>query len=325
MLINLGTPSQPDTASVRRYLKQFLSDPRVIDYPRWLWKLILNLVILPVRSRKVAKLYESIWYQEGSPLRVITLRQAQALQTRLASHGANGGDEIPVEVAMTYGSPSMQYGVDQLLSQGVTRFVVLPLYPQYSATTTGAAFDALNDVLRQVRNLPEIRFIKNYAHKDSYINALANTIKRHRENAILADKPDILLFSFHGLPERYISLGDPYQSECEATARRTVEALGLKDSEWRISYQSRVGREKWIGPYTAQLLTELPGEGIKKIDVVCPAFAVDCLETLEETAVENKAIFMAAGGESYDYIAALNDGDEHIEVLAEQVVEQLKW
>ena len=167
LLVNLGTPSQPDTASVRRYLKQFLSDPRVIDYPRWLWQIILNFGILPIRSRKVAKLYESIWLQEGSPLRVITLRQAEALQARLASQ--TGGD-IPVEVAMTYGSPSMEYGVDQLLSKKVTRIVVLPLYPQYSATTTAAAFDALNDVLRSIRNLPELRFIKNYAHKSSYIN-----------------------------------------------------------------------------------------------------------------------------------------------------------
>jgi ferrochelatase len=318
LLVNLGTPSQPDTPSVRFFLKQFLSDPRVIDYPPWLWSIILNFAILPIRSRKVSKLYQQIWLHEGSPLRVITLRQAQALQTKLS---ADAGAEIVVEVAMTYGSPSLQYGLDQLLSKGVERIVVLPLYPQYSATTTAAAFDGINELLRDVRNLPQLRWIKNYAHESSYINVLAQSIRRDREQR--EEKADLLLFSFHGLPERYIKLGDPYQAECEATAKQTATALGLADDQWRISYQSRVGKEKWIGPYTEATLRQFPKEGVKSIDVVCPAFACDCLETLEEIAVENKAVFLSAGGQHYHYIKALNDDQEHIDMLAGLIDRQL--
>lgn len=322
LLVNLGTPNQPDQVSVKRFLKQFLSDRRVIDYPPLLWSLILNFAILPIRSRKVAKLYEQIWLPEGSPLRVITLRQAEALQTRLLSQT---GVDIMVEVAMTYGEPSMQYGIDQLLSKGVERIVVLPLYPQYSATTTASAFDAINDVLREVRDLPQLRFIKHYAHETRYINALANSIKTFRQNnrGNNGNDSQLLLFSFHGLPKRYITLGDPYQRECEATAQQVAKTLGLQSHEWRVSYQSRVGKEQWIEPYTETTLRQLPSEGIKNIDVVCPAFATDCLETLEEIAIENRDFFITSGGESYQYIPALNDDEEHIDVFVELVKREL--
>jgi ferrochelatase len=319
LLVNLGTPDKPDTASVKKFLKQFLSDIRVIDYPRWLWFFILNLAILPVRSPKVAKLYKKIWTDQGSPLRVITYRQAAALQVQLAQHVA---DDIVVEVAMTYGSSSIDEGVQSLLAQGVQRFVVLPLFPQYSATTTAAVFDALNDALRKVRDLPEIRFIKDYAHEPAYIKALSDSVRRHREQSNVT--ADLLLFSFHGLPKRYIKLGDPYQAQCEQTAKDVAEQLGLSDEQWMVSYQSIVGKEEWIKPYTDETLTGLPEKGIKNIEVICPAFATDCLETLEEIAIENKQVFEHSGGQSYQYIEALNDDELHIKALTELVLGQIK-
>jgi ferrochelatase len=318
LLINLGTPDQPDTKGVKKYLKQFLSDPRVIDYPRWAWWLILNLAILPVRSPIVAKKYQSIWTDQGSPLRVITHKQASAIEAKLTqAFGIN----VAVEVGMTYGSPSIKTGLDKLLAKGVERIVVLPVYPQYSATTTAATFDALNAELAKIRNLPQIRFIKHYAHEPSYIEALVDSIRRHRAKSTVT--ASLLLFSFHGLPKRYVKLGDPYQAECEQTAKNVAQAMGLADDEWFVSYQSRVGKEEWLQPYTEQTLKDFPAKGIKNIDVVCPAFAVDCLETLEEIAIENKEVFMSAGGESYQYIAALNDDEGHIEALTEVVVGQL--
>jgi ferrochelatase len=275
----------------------------------------LNFAILPVRSPKVAKLYEQIWLPEGSPLRVYTNAIAKGVHEHL-------GKDTAVEVAMTYGSPSTDEAVGKLLAQGVNKMVVLPLYPQYSATTTAAAFDALNDVLRKVRNLPEIRFIKHYAHEQDYVELLAQSVRQHRQNS--AVDTDLLLFSFHGLPKRYVVLGDPYQAECEHMAHQVVKALGLKENQWKVSYQSRVGKEEWVRPYTDDVLKELPENGTKKIDVICPAFAADCLETLEEIAIENKEVFMAAGGEQYEYIPALNDDEGHVKFLAELIKRQIK-
>lgn len=263
----------------------------------------------------MAKLYEKIWLPEGSPLRVYTNALAKGIKDNL------GQDSI-VEVAMTYGSPSTDEAVNKLLAQGVNKIVVLPLYPQYSATTTAAAFDALNDVFRKVRNLPEIRFIKHYAHEQDYIELLAQSVRQHRQNSN-ADT-DLLLFSFHGLPKRYVALGDPYQAECEHMAHQVVKVLGLKDNEWKVSYQSRVGKEEWVRPYTDEVLQELAENGTKKIDVICPAFATDCLETLEEIAIENKEVFMEAGGEQYEYIPALNDDEGHVTFLAQLIKRQTK-
>ncbi|MCJ8271325.1 MAG: ferrochelatase, partial [Psychrosphaera sp.] len=252
LLVNLGTPENHDTKSVRKFLRAFLMDPRVIDYPRWLWRIILNFAILPLRSPKVAKLYEQIWLPEGSPLRVYTNALAKGVQEHL-------GEDIAVEVAMTYGSPSTDEAVHKLLARGVNKIVVLPLYPQYSATTTAAAFDALNDVLRKVRNLPEIRFIKHYAHEQDYVALLAQSVRQHRQNST-ADT-DLLLFSFHGLPKRYVALGDPYQAECEQMAHQVVTLLGLKENQWKVSYQSRVCKEEWVRPYKEEHLQQLAENG----------------------------------------------------------------
>ncbi len=318
LLVNLGTPDNPDTKSVKQYLKQFLSDPRVIDYPRWLWQIILNLAILPIRSPKVAKAYQSIWQDGGSPLRVITYAQAKAMAALLKNEH---GIEVAVEVAMTYGNPSMAQGLEKLLDRGIERIVVLPLYPQYSATTTAAVYDALADAMAKVRDIPEVRFIKHYAHEPKYLKVLAQSIADFRAQS--ETKSELLMFSFHGLPKRYVELGDPYKAECELTAKGVADILGLKADEYCICYQSRVGKEEWLQPYTDKTLEALPGKGVKKVDLVCPAFAADCLETLEEIAEENKAVFLAAGGESYQYIPALNDSPKHIEVLTSLVAEQL--
>lgn len=317
-MVNLGTPDNPDARSVKKYLKQFLSDPRVIDYPKWLWQLILNLAILPVRSKKVAKAYASIWQEGGSPLRVISYAQAKGIKQLLK---AEQGIDVQVELAMTYGSPSMDDGLEALMKKGVERIVVLPVYPQYSATTTAAVYDALSESIRKIRDIPQVRFIKHYAHEPKYLKVLAASISNFRQQNNSEDH--LLMFSFHGLPKRYVELGDPYQKECEATAKGVVELLGLDESQYIVCYQSRVGKEEWLGPYTDKTLESLPGKGIKKVDVVCPAFAADCLETFEEIAIENKAVFLDAGGESYQYIPALNDSPEHIELLSNLVAGQL--
>lgn len=317
-MVNLGTPDNPDAKSVKRYLKQFLSDPRVIDYPRWLWKIILNCIILPVRSPKVAKAYKSIWQEGGSPLRVISYAQAKGIAQMLKDEH---GIAVAMEVAMTYGNPSMDEGIEKLLDKGVERIVVLPMYPQYSATTTAAVYDALSASLAKIRDIPEVRFIKHYAHEPRYLKVLAQSIAKHRAENGTEDH--LLMFSFHGLPKRYVELGDPYKAECEMTANEVAKQLGLSEKQYMICYQSRVGKEEWLQPYTDETLESLPEKGIKKVNVVCPAFAADCLETYEEIAIENKEVFVEAGGESYQYIPALNDSPEHIEVLTALVAEQL--
>ena len=314
MLVNLGTPDNPQPAAVARYLREFLSDPRVIDYPRWLWFFILNGIIIPVRSRKVAKAYQTIWGSDGSPLRSGTEYLTDKIRGQL-------GSDTVVDYAMTYGNPSVESVLNKMLAQGVEKLVVLPLYPQYSATTTAAAWDVLNKALFKVRNLPELRFVKQYSDRPAYINALAASIKHFR--AKNNSDSQLLVFSFHGLPKRYVELGDPYRDQCEQTARDTAQALGLSDDQWTMCFQSRVGREEWLKPYTDDVLETLPGKGIHKIDVVCPAFACDCLETLEEIAMESKSVFIEAGGEVFDYIPALNAGDEHVTVLLGLVEEQM--
>lgn len=311
LLINLGTPDAPTPKSIRKFLKQFLWDIRVIDASRPIWWLILNLIILPIRPKVIAKNYKSIWTEEGSPLLVYSKQQqaalAQLLQQQLNQH-------IPVAIGMTYGTPSISEGLKQLKDQGIDRIVILPLYPQYSATTTGAGFDAVADVLKTEPNIPEISFVRNYYQNDTYIQALANSIKEYWQQH---GTPDTLLFSFHGIPERYQQQGDPYPEECKETARLTVEALGLNDDQWSLSFQSRVGREEWVKPYTDQTLTNLGQQGVGRVDVVCPAFSVDCLETLEEIDQENRHTFLSSGGKEFHYIPCLNAKPEHIQVFAE--------
>lgn len=317
VLVNLGTPDEATVPAVQRYLKQFLSDQRVVDYPAPLWQLILRGIILPFRGRRVAKLYQSIWWPEGSPLRVITQRQTAALAQQLAM------SDTPVQVryAMTYGNPSIASVLDSLRSEGVRKFVVLPLYPQYSATTTAAIADQLAHYQLRQRDIAEIRLVKHYHHEALYRKALAGSVQAHWQQHGRADK---LLLSFHGIPERFVRLGDPYEQHCRQTAANLAIDLGLAAEQVLVSFQSRVGKEKWLQPYTDELLQQLPTQGVKRLQVLCPAFAADCLETLEEIAEENKEVFLHAGGEDYQYIAALNDSPCHIRLFRYLVQQQLQ-
>ena len=316
LLVNLGTPDAPTPSAVRRYLKQFLSDRRVVDVPKLIWWPVLNGIILPLRSARVAKAYQSIW-QDDSPLRAIGVKQVAELQQYLtANHGFMG----KVELAMTYGKPALDDALGRLLQQSCRRIVVLPLYPQYSATTTASVFDALARALGVIRHLPEVRMVQDYHQHPLYIAALAESVQSFWKTH---GKPQQLLLSFHGIPQRYARLGDPYPTQCEGTALALVQALGLKEGEWQLTYQSRFGREPWLQPYTDHTLAALAQQGIRSVDVICPAFAADCLETLEEIAEENKEIFLEAGGQQYRYIPALNDSPLHVKMMAALVLEQL--
>lgn len=311
LLVNLGTPDRPDAAAVRAYLAEFLWDKRVIRMPRLLWWLILHGIILRVRPRKAARLYQSIWTPDGSPLLAFSRRQQQALQKALQEQT---GTIIPVELAMTYGNPGLPQALDRFENQGIQRILVLPLFPQHSATTSAAAFDAIARALQDRPHLPGLHFIRDYCHEPAYLDALAASVRRHWDKHGM---PDRLLLSFHGIPQRYEDQGDPYPGLCRDTAQGVAQRLGLTDHQWRASFQSRFGREEWVKPYTDQLLQEWGAqEGINRVDVICPAFAVDCLETLEEIAVQNRNLFLSAGGKEYHYIPCLNDNPEQIALFA---------
>lgn len=305
LLVNLGTPEAPTPRALRTYLAEFLGDRRVIDYPRWLWWPILQ-VILAIRPRRSAHAYARIWTTAGSPLRVLSEALTEALQAELAG-------QAQVALAMRYGAPSVLTQVTALQARGVRRLLVLPLYPQYSATSTGGVIDAVADTLKALRWPPELRLINDYHDDPAHIEALAQRIERWwREHG----RGERLLLSFHGIPERYVRLGDPYLAQCQATARQLRERLRLNESELLVSFQSRVGRERWLEPYTDATVRRLGGEGIRRLDVACPGFAVDCLETLEEIAMQNREFFQAAGGEELRYIPALNDTPEQVASLA---------
>ncbi|QTF09468.1 ferrochelatase [Brenneria izadpanahii] len=308
LMVNLGTPDAPTPRAVKRYLTEFLSDRRVVDTSRLLWWPLLRGVILPRRAPRVAKLYQSIWMDGGSPLLVISRRQQQALAHRLPG--------IPVELGMSYGSPSLASALDKLLAQGVTSLVVLPMYPQYSCSTTASVWDGLAKALSKYRQLPEIRFIRDYAEHPAYIAALKSQVE---QSFAAHGEPDRLVLSFHGIPVRYASEGDDYPQRCMATARALIAALGLPKEKVLVTFQSRFGREPWLTPYTDETLQALPGQGVKHIQIMCPGFAADCLETLEEIQEQNKEIFLHAGGTAYTYIPALNDNPSHIDLL-EQLV-----
>lgn len=311
LLCNLGSPDAPTASALRRYLKQFLWDPRVIEVPRLIWWFALHGVILRIRPKKSAHSYASVWQEDGSPLISISRRQAAALQKSLEMQVKG---PVTVALAMRYGNPSIADGLQQLRQANCQRVLVLPLYPQYSATTTASVFDAVADELKTWRWLPELRFINHYHDDEKYIASLANSI---RENIEANGQPDRLLFSFHGMPKRYLSSGDPYFCECHKTARLAAEALGLSADQWQVTFQSRFGREEWLKPYTDKTLEAFPKAGIKKVAIVCPAFSADCLETLEEIQVENREVFMNAGGERFDYIPALNDREDHIAAITD--------
>ncbi|CAD6367117.1 ferrochelatase [Shewanella putrefaciens] len=316
LLVNLGTPDEPTPKAVKRFLKQFLSDPRVVDLSPWLWQPLLNGIILNTRPAKVAKLYQSIWTDEGSPLMVLSSRQAQKLAVDLS---ATFNQDIPVELGMSYGNPSIDSGFARLKAQGAERIVVLPLYPQYSCSTVASVFDAVASYLKTVRDMPELRFNKHYFDHEAYIAALAHSVKRHWKTYGQADK---LLLSFHGIPLRYVKEGDPYREQCLVTAKLLAQKLELNETQWQVCFQSRFGREEWLTPYADELLAKLPSQGIKSVDVICPAFATDCLETLEEISIGGKETFLHAGGETYRFIPCLNDDEMHIELLRQLVQEQ---
>ncbi|PLO87560.1 ferrochelatase, partial [Klebsiella pneumoniae] len=290
--------------AVKRYLRQFLSDKRVVDTSRLLWWPLLRGVILPIRSPRVAKLYQSVWMEEGSPLMVYSRRQQQALAARLP--------DTPVALGMSYGSPSLASAVDDLLAQGVEHIVVLPLYPQYSCSTVAAVWDELARILAKKRAIPGISFIRDYAEHPDYIHALAASV---RASFAVHGEPDLLLLSYHGIPQRYANQGDDYPQRCRDTTRELVSALGLPPERVMMTFQSRFGREPWLTPYTDETLKMLGEKGTKHIQVLCPGFAADCLETLEEIAVQNREIFLEAGGKQYEYIPALNADAAHIEMM----------
>lgn len=310
LLVNLGTPEAPTPQAVRKYLAEFLSDIRVVDTNRLIWLPILYGVVLPLRSTRVSKLYKAVWMEEGSPLMVFSRRQQKALAERLPG--------TPVELAMSYGNPSMQDAITKLLAQGVTKMVVLPLYPQYSCSTSAAVFDGVARVLKDQRRLPSVSFIRDYAEHPAYISALKATVLRSFAER---GEPDRLILSFHGIPKRFVALGDDYEQRCHDTAQALTEALGLPAGKIMLTFQSRFGREPWLTPYTDETLKGLPAQGIKNVQIMCPGFASDCLETLEEIKEENREIFMHAGGERFDYIDALNDQPEHIDLLQQLVTQ----
>ncbi|MEB8020063.1 ferrochelatase [Raoultella ornithinolytica] len=304
LLANLGTPDAPTPDAVKRYLRQFLSDKRVVDTPRLLWWPLLRGVILPLRAPRVAKLYQSVWMEEGSPLMVYSRRQQQALAARLP--------DTPVALGMSYGSPALESAVDELLAQDVDHIVVLPLYPQYSCSTVAAVWDELARILAKKRAIPGISFIRDYADDASYIDALAASV---RASFAVHGEPDVLLLSYHGIPQRFAHEGDDYPQRCRDTTRELVSALGLSPDRAMMTFQSRFGREPWLTPYTDETLKMLGEKGVKHIQVICPGFAADCLETLEEIAVQNREVFLEAGGQKYEYIQALNADRAHIEMM----------
>jgi protoporphyrin/coproporphyrin ferrochelatase len=318
LLANLGTPDAPDTPSLRRYLREFLLDPRVIELPRFTWWLILHLFILTTRPKKSAELYKKIWWQEGSPLLVLSNRQAAALQETLRREV---GNPVHVAVGMRYGNPSIRSALRELADKGCRRLLVLPLYPQYAAATTGSTFDAVADELKAWRWVPEVRFLNHYHDDPAYIRALARSIRDAWSEQGPAEK---LLFSFHGIPKRYFLAGDPYYCQCQKLARLAADELELAKDRWEVSFQSLFGKEEWIKPYTDKTIAGMAKSGIRSLDVVCPGFSADCLETLEEIDELNREIFLHNGGERYRYIPALNDRPDHIQALAGLVLRNLQ-
>ncbi len=311
LLINLGTPDAPTAQALRPYLKEFLSDRRVVEIPRFIWWLILNGIILNTRPKKSAEKYASIWRPEGSPLKVYTERMAKLLKGYI---GECQPQPVMVEYAMRYGQPSVASQIQAMKAQGVDRILLLPLYPQYAASSTGSALDAAWTTLLHMRNPPEVRVVKHFHADPGYIAALKQSVQAYWAEH---GQPDVLVMSFHGIPRRSLDLGDPYHCECHRTGRLLAEALNLAPEQYRLSFQSRFGRAEWLKPYTVATLEELGRNKTRRVDVICPGFIADCLETLEEIALEGKASFLAAGGGEFRYIPALNDRPNWINALAD--------
>ena len=314
ILCNLGTPSAATPREVRRFLRSFLLDKRVVEIPRLAWLPILFGIVLPLRSKRVAKAYAGIWMEGGSPLQLVSVNQKTALAEKFAKDST-----ILIGLAMTHGEPRLTRVLQELQTQGVNKFLVLPLYPQYSATTTASVFDQVANYIKQQRNIPEITVLKDYHRHPAYISALANSITEYRSKHGAGQR---LLFSFHGIPQVNVEKGDPYQRQCEITATAVAEELALDDDQWSVSYQSRFGKQQWLKPYTDEFLTRLANEDVS-VDVICPAFSVDCLETLEEINQGSRAVFKAAGGKRFKYIPCLNDRADHIQLLEALVRENI--
>jgi ferrochelatase len=321
LLINLGTPDEPSPAAVRRYLKEFLSDPRVVEVWKPLWWLILNGIILNTRPKKSARKYESIWRADGSPLRVITERQAQMLRGFLGERTASAP---MVAAAMRYGSPSIEAAIARLKAENCEQLLVLPLYPQYAASTTASAFDEVSRVLGSQRNLPGLRFVRSYHDHPAYVRAVAKNVlaewaKIGRPNF----KQDKLVMSFHGVPKFHLDRGDPYHCQCHKSARLIAADLGVADGDYVVTFQSRFGRAEWLQPYTDKTLHRLGAAGTRRVDIMAPGFAADCLETLEELKIESRHAFLAAGGKECHYIPVANDSQTYVEALAEVLMDNL--
>jgi len=318
LFTNLGTPDAPTPGALRRYLKEFLWDPRVVELPRWKWWLVLNGIVLNTRPKNSARLYERVWTDDGSPLLFITRRQAAAVETALRGRI---GEPVHVAVGMRYGNPSIDAGLEELRGRGCRRILVFPAYPQYSAVTTGSTFDAVADSLRRWRWVPGLRLVQHYHDHAGYVSALAASIRRTWEDG---GPPDRLLFSFHGMPIRYFRNGDPYYCECLKTARLVAEKLELGDDAWLVAFQSLFGKEEWLRPYTDETLERLAGEFPgSSVDVLCPGFSADCLETIDEIGRENRHVWEEAGGGRYRFIPCLNDAPDHTAALADVALREM--
>ena len=317
LLVNLGTPEAPSAGAVRRYLAEFLWDPRVVEIPRPIWWLLLYGLVLPTRSRRAAAAYEKIWTPDGSPLLVHSLHQREALAAALPQRVAG----VTVELAMRYGRPSIPDVLAKLRAERLQRLLVLPLYPQYCGVTTGSAFDAVSAELARWRTVPALRFVADYHDDPRYISALTQSVRDHWWQHGHAER---LLFSFHGIPARNVAAGDPYEQQCLVTARLVAQALALPQDRWAVSFQSRLGRAQWLQPYTAELLPAWAREGVREVDIISPGFAADCVETLEEIAIRYRTDFEGAGGAALRYIPALNERRDQIEFLVDFVAQQLQ-
>jgi len=317
LLLNLGTPAAPTRDAVAEYLAEFLSDPRIVESPRWLWWPVLHGYILRTRPRRSAEAYAKIWRNDGSPLLVFSKQLAQAVGSEISRHA---GGKVATALAMTYSEPSVRKVVAGLMRRGVRRILAMPLFPQYSATSTGAALDAISRAMQSLRWPPELRTIDNYHADAGYLAALASSVRAHWAQHGRGDK---LLLSFHGIPEKYAAAGDPYSDQCRETARRLGDALGMDDEELLVTFQSRLGRQPWLRPYTDEIIEQLARQDVGNLDVLCPGFAVDCLETLEEVALRYRAVFLTNGGKQFRYIPALNASNAHASALAEIAMRQL--
>ncbi len=322
LLVNLGTPDEPTKASVKTYLKEFLSDPRIVEIPKWIWWIILNGIILNVRPAKSAAKYQTIWMKEGSPLRVYTERQATMLRGFLGEIVKSPFAVVP---AMRYGNPSIEAGIDKLRAQHCDNILVLPMYPQYAASTTGSTFDKVAEVLMKRRNVPGIRFVRNFHDHPAFIKAIVRNVEAHWMKLGRPDfAKDKLLMTFHGVPKFHLDKGDPYHCESHKSARLIAEGLSLKKGDYIVTFQSRFGKAEWLQPYTDKTLEALGKGGSQRVDVICPGFAADCLETLEEIADEGKETFLHAGGKEFNYLPVANDTDAYVGALTDIAREHLQ-